>query len=144
MQTFVPYDDFERSASCLDMRRLGKQRVETLQLIRCNLEVSAGWKNHPAAKMWAENINGLIAYGIAMCEQWKSLGYKDTCLEKMLSYGYPDKRDLPRWWGDESVHSSHRANLMRKMPEHYSQFGWTEDPSMPYVWPSENSERISA
>lgn len=33
MQTFLPYPDFEQSAKCLDNRRLGKQRVEVLQLL---------------------------------------------------------------------------------------------------------------
>lgn len=135
MQTFVPYADFQKSAKVLDYRRLGKQRVETLQLVRCNLEVSLGWKNHPAAKMWADNVNGLIAYGVAMCDAWLDLGYKDTCRDKLLSYGEADTTDLPFWWGDESVHSSHRSNLLRKDPSFYSQWGWTDDPEAPYVWP---------
>jgi hypothetical protein len=122
MQTFVPYADFQKSAKVLDYRRLGKQRVETLQLVRCNLEVSLGWKNHPAAKMWANNINGLIAYGVAMCDAWLDLGYKDTCRDKLLSYG-------------EAVHSSHRSNLLRKDLAFYSQWGWTDDPAAPYIWP---------
>jgi hypothetical protein len=135
MQTFVPYADFQKSAKVLDYRRLGKQRVETLQLVRCNLDVSIGWKKHPAAKMWADNINGLIAYGVAMCDAWLDLGYKDTCRDKLLSYGEADANDLPFWWGDEAVHSSHRSNLLRKDLAFYSQWGWTDDPAAPYVWP---------
>ena len=34
MQTFVPYSDFDRCAEVLDDRRLHKQRVEALQLMR--------------------------------------------------------------------------------------------------------------
>lgn len=34
MQTFLPYPDFIRSAQCLDNRRLGKQRVECLQILK--------------------------------------------------------------------------------------------------------------
>ena len=34
MQTFLPYPDFARSARCLDNRRLGKQRVESYQILR--------------------------------------------------------------------------------------------------------------
>ena len=33
MQTFLPYPDFQISASVLDYRRLGKQRVECKQLL---------------------------------------------------------------------------------------------------------------
>lgn len=34
MQTFLPYSDFARSAASLDMMRLGKQRVETFQVLQ--------------------------------------------------------------------------------------------------------------
>jgi len=34
MQTFLPYADFARCAEVLDPRRLGKQRVEALQIMR--------------------------------------------------------------------------------------------------------------
>lgn len=33
------------------------------------------------------------------------------------------------------MHASHRSNLLRKEPEYYTQFGWTEPPDLPYVWP---------
>ena len=33
MQTFLPYKSFEESAKVLDWRRLGKQRVEGMQII---------------------------------------------------------------------------------------------------------------
>lgn len=136
MQTFVPYPDFKQSALVLDYRRLGKQRVETLQILNSLTGLGkAGWKNHPATKMWAGHENGLIAYGIAMCEAWKELGYKDACLEKISALGYADATDLPSWWGDDRVHSSHRSNLLRKFPEHYSQFGWVDNPAAEYVWP---------
>ena len=41
---------------------------------------------------------------------------------------------LPVWLGKEEFHASHRANLLRKDYEFYSQYGWTEDSSNPYVW----------
>ena len=34
MQTFLPHADFDRSAEVLDLRRLGKQRVEVIQIVR--------------------------------------------------------------------------------------------------------------
>lgn len=54
VQTFLPYPDFAQSAQCLDRQRLGKQRVEVLQLLKALKGESKGWKNHPAAKMWAD------------------------------------------------------------------------------------------
>ena len=42
MQTFLPYDDFVLSLDCLDYRRLGKQRVESMQLLNAMI-TTAGW-----------------------------------------------------------------------------------------------------
>ena len=33
MQTFLPYSSFAATAGLLDVRRLGKQRVEVLQVV---------------------------------------------------------------------------------------------------------------
>lgn len=136
MQTFVPYQSFEQSAEVLDYRRLGKQRVETLQILNSLLGIGkAGWKNHPATKMWKGHEHGLSAYGVAICRAWIAKGYNDTVLGKISNLVEPDDSDLPSWWGNELVHASHRANLLRKLPEHYLQYGWTENPETPYFWP---------
>ena len=44
MQTFLPYMSFDDSAAVLDYRRLGKQRVETMQILYTLLGVKVG--NH--------------------------------------------------------------------------------------------------
>jgi hypothetical protein len=137
MQTFVPYASFHLSAMSLDRQRLGKQRVETLQLLNAITGRSKGWTTHPAAVMWRDNPAGLAAYGVAVCQVWRSRGYNDTCESKIIDIVQPDASDLPEWWGDHRVHSSHRANLLRKFPEHYSKFCWKEDPTMPYFWPTQ-------
>lgn len=136
MQTFVPYDSFASSAMCLDRQRLGKQRVETYQILKTLTGESSGWSNHPATKMWVGHASGLCAYGVTVCLEWTKRGYKDTCAEKMMALITPDYGDLPRWWGDMDVHSSHRSNLLRKDPAWYSQWNWDDDPSAPYIWPT--------
>lgn len=135
MQTFVPFPSLTMSASVLDYRRLGKQRVETFQILRANLNISDGWKNHPASRMWLGHEAGLIAYGVAICEEWISRGYKDTCLGKILDLGQADENDMPFWWGDDAIHGSHRSALLRKAPDFYQQYEWQDDPSVEYVWP---------
>jgi len=52
MQTFLPYQNYSRCAEVLDNKRLGKQRVECLQILNALLDASKGWKQHPAVKMW--------------------------------------------------------------------------------------------
>lgn len=139
MQTFLPYPDFAQSARCLDRQRLGKQRVEVLQLLRALLVPGAGWGNHPAAKMWRTKELALLRYGEAICSEWIGRGYNDTCLCKMrdlyFAHRQGETNTMPDWLWNEAFHAAHRSNLLRKDPVHYSQFGWTEGPDLPYVWP---------
>ena len=84
MQTFLPYPNFRESAKVLDRQRLGKQRVETLQILRCLAGETEGWKNHPAVKMWRGYEIALTMYRLAICNEWVSRGYNDNCAEKMM------------------------------------------------------------
>jgi hypothetical protein len=151
VQTFLPYSSYHKSFECLDYRRLGKQRVEAFQLLVANedswaLEVRTkrtgktdtpkGWRNHPAAVMWRNYQAALRQYYNACIREWIRRGYNNT----MESAPLPDAIEIPHWLGNEAFHSSHRSNLIRKDPEYYSQFGWTEGPDQEYIWPKEDSE----
>jgi hypothetical protein len=76
MQTFLPYRDFNSTAYCLDYRRLGKQRLETYQIIRVLTGLSTGWANHPAVKMWKGYVPALKAYYNAIVFEWIERGYE--------------------------------------------------------------------
>ena len=51
MQTFLPFSDFAQTAAVLDARRLGKQRVEVLQILRALTFDDYGWRTYPAVTM---------------------------------------------------------------------------------------------
>ena len=137
MQTFLPIASFFESATCLDFKRLGKQRVEAWQILQTLYGKSNGWINHPAVRMWKGYEHYLSFYGLAICAEWKRRGYKDNLLmEKFwLEFNFTDSDLLPPWLGDEAFHSSHRAALLAKDLDWYSQFGWTEEPKIDYIWP---------
>lgn len=138
MQTFLPYREFHQTARVLDARRLGKQRVETLQILNALHRPNYGWQNHPAVRMWRGHEQMLAEYGLSICVEWKERGYKDTCYEKigdMLVQFPSESLKEPGWLQEEAVHISHRSNLVRKDPGHYSKF-WPEiSGDLPYVWP---------
>jgi len=141
----MPIADYELSALHLDNKRLGKQRVECLQLLNVNLPLrfpqfeykSKGWVNHPAAKMWRGHESQLISYTKFICGEWIRRGYKDTILPRMnaLESELQISDPIPSWIGDDKLHASHRSNLLRKFPEWYNQFGWSESSDLPYIWP---------
>lgn len=136
MQTFVPLGtDFTGTAKVLDRMRLGKQRVEGLQILNALTGRSKGWVNHPAVKMWKGYEPALVQYVVAMCDEWVSRGYKDTCKDKVLAIGesFPSAVITPPWLDDPEVQLSHRSNLVRKLPEHYGEF-WNVPNDLPYKW----------
>lgn len=153
MQTFLPYPDFVASGRSLDPLRLGKQRVEALQVLRGLTVPNYGWRHHPAVKMWAGYEEALVRYGLEICAVWSAGGRADTCAASLVtdlagSCGVSAVRsqgelaaagDLPPWLGDEALHLSHRSALLHKSPDFYRPlFG--ELPEVPYVWPASDRQ----
>lgn len=144
MQTFLPYPDDRASAAVLDDKRLGKQRVETLQILRALTWQKYGWQNHPAVKMWRGFVPALVAYGAAVCDEWVARGRADAVRPALLEFTggvAPSWERLhatgqrPPWLGLEALHRSHRSALVRKEPEHYRRFFGDVPDDLPYVWP---------
>ena len=153
MQTFLPYADFERSARALDTKRLGKQRVECIQVLRGLTVPTYGWRHHPAVKMWRGHEEALGRYAFTVCEVWTELGFGDTCAatigSELAAFGVGSGRTqaqletdgaLPSWLGDEGFHRSHQSSLLRKQPDFYGpKFADVPD-DLPYVWPVPGEE----
>lgn len=151
MQVFVPYTDFPNCAKCLDSPRLLKQLVEVYQILLVIHSVPKedgsprkGWVNHPAVVQWKPWPGALARYADAVAEECDMRGIETQKLRQGLSQ-FPREGDMPTWWGDEDVHSSHRARLLQKDPSHYGAFGWpeAEDPNLAerdYWWPVPNED----
>jgi len=149
MQTFLPVADFTETARLLDNPRLGKQRVECLQVLRALELPDYGWANHPAVLMWRGRTPALVAYGLAIARVWQERGFADST-ENQIGEFAPEVVNLPQedlaasgllpsWLGDEELHRSHRSNLIAKDPAFYrsrfaERFG-PEPDDLPYVWP---------
>jgi hypothetical protein len=151
VQTFLPCADFAATARVLDQRRLGKQRVEAIQVLRALTVPGYGWRHHPAAAMWAGYEEALVSYGLAVCARWTVLGHADTCATTLLvDLGATAVRaqeelasagELPPWLGDPALHRSHRSALVRKEPDHYRTLFPDVPDDLPYVWPSSDRPR---
>ena len=142
MQTFLPYNDFHLTARLLDNKRLAKQRVEVLQVLKAlyNLKnnIKSGWQNHPITKMWCGFENGLIHYGMVICDEWIFRGYKDTCKQKIEDYVYKfDGTNIiiyPEWINDNELLESHKCRLLQKNYNHYSEKIKSIDGKLPENW----------
>lgn len=129
MQTFLPYSSFGMSAKVLDNKRLGKQRVEVLQILNA-LKKGGGWVNHPAVKMWRGYEVALENYGCYIVQEWLQRGFENS-----IKFSFSTYRKLPPWMGNEGFHRSHQSNLLRKDKDHYGQFFKDVPDNLPYVWP---------
>ncbi|GAA3633726.1 MSMEG_6728 family protein [Streptomyces chitinivorans] len=150
VQTFLPLADFAGTARVLDARRLGKQRVEALQVLRALTVPGYGWARHPAVRMWTGYEEALVRYGMEICRHWRLAGRADTCEATMLTdlrhatgIAVPRSQEelgvageLPPWLGDPSFHRSHRSSLLRKDPDHYAPLFPGVPDDLPYVWPA--------
>ncbi|MEU2699162.1 MULTISPECIES: MSMEG_6728 family protein [Micromonospora] len=155
MQTFLPYPDFLASARTLDQKRLGKQRVEAIQVLRGLTRPDYGWRNHPAVKMWAGYEEALTRYGLDMCAVWCEPGRADTCagtlatdLAAACAISVIRTQDelaaageLPPWLGRDDLHRSHQSSLLRKDPAHYAPLFADVSPDLEYVWPPSDRPR---
>lgn len=148
MQTFLPYPDFERSARALDTKRLGKQRVECIQVLRGLVRPGYGWRHHPAVRMWAGHEEALARYAYTCCAVWAERGFADTCAATiaadLATTGVGSVRSeaalhaagaMPPWLGDEAFHRAHRSALLRKDPAHYGPLFPDVPDDLEYVWP---------
>ena len=154
MQTFLPYSDFTKSLQALDYRRLGKQRVETWQILNAidkrKAGIKAGWINHPATIMWEDHKDALTLYGLIACEIWAQKGYEDNMFGRIeehsqqvsyllwrptppwkvkpsLLFDFQSEVTMPPWLGDKDFHNSHKALLLQKKYEYYKQYNWQND-----------------
>ena len=137
MQTFMTHSSYEETAKQLDDKRLGKQRVEAYQIVKAlrgDYADTGAWVNHPATKMWQNNIYQLACYGYAICEEWRNIrGHDDSLIDIFMAVIHDTPSTATPWWvNDELLHMTHRSNLMRKQPEFYD-FGLPNN--IPYIWP---------
>ena len=142
---FIIVPDLQRTAELLDRSRLGKQRLEALQIINCLTEydstgtITRGWKNHPATKSWIGFTNHLKVYFNVITREWIKRGYLNTmplyeidetpyhivqCGFNGTSIIFDPNQfnsySFPFWVSFYPFYMSNQASLCRKDPKHYS------------------------
>lgn len=153
----------------LDYQRLGKQRVEAAQLIDIldyydehGEMPDQGWTNHTATKMWIGHTNALKTYFNYVVKLWIKLGYENnyeyfdvpkceilTCEFDGVTATFSGKANentFPKWFSFPPFYMSHRAALVMKKPDFYTELFLDEElePYMGkgYLWPSECSKKM--
>lgn len=138
VNTFVISTDLTQCARQLDYRRLGKQRVEAMQIIKALEGGNPGWSKHPATLMWKDHVSHLKVYCNHMIREWIRRGYNNTMqlydLDESLYHVVPCDFDgitarflspftahsFPSWFSFPPFIYAHRAALVRKDPVFYA------------------------
>lgn len=133
MQTYLPYPDCSLSACCLDDKRLLKQRLDAFAIYIALKNKKRGeiFKD-PAVMMWDGSITGLMWYHNLIADRARLRGLT-TELNLITEKIQPVI--LPRWFGDQRVHDSHKSALMKRDPHHYSIWFGDFPQNLPLLWP---------
>ncbi len=148
VQTFLPFPRFDASAAVLDDARLGKQRVETLQVLRALVLEDYGWAHHPAVRDVARPGAGAgrVRPGL---RPTSGCGAATPTARPPRSPSSPRevvgldqdelearRPDAVRGCTTRGSTRSHRAALLRKDPARYAAaLDDGVDPETPYLWP---------
>jgi hypothetical protein len=134
MQTFLPWERFDKTAACLDYKRLGKQRVECKQILQA-LAGKTAWSNHPAVRMWRGHAAVLIQYYEAIAAEWIKRGYNHTMTLPELPARFAAETGKPFWLGKYTFHQGHRNLLIQKDAGHYTKHFNSAPRGLWNIWP---------
>lgn len=157
VNTFVLCQKKEQLFWDLDSKRLGKQRVEAMQIINILENGEKGYSNHPAVKMWEGYVDALKVYHNLCIKEWIKRGFVNNMKlydidedkynivecdfdgESSEFLGKFDEFSFPPWFSFIPLILSHRASLLRKDPIHYEMYNCPEIEyyyDRGYLWPS--------
>lgn len=140
MQTFLPYTDIRKCAEVLDNKRLGKQRVETVQILNALLNPPTkkhGWHRHPAVLMWRGYEAFLCkVYLKEIIDEWVRRGFDNTkCGEHYANFLPRLGKPIAPHWLNEELCITHRSRLIQKDPEFYRPKFPGNPEDLGYLWP---------
>mmetsp|Transcript_22204 Transcript_22204/g.56016 ORF Transcript_22204/g.56016 Transcript_22204/m.56016 type:complete len:115 (+) Transcript_22204:120-464(+) len=107
-----------------------------------NPERYKNFQNAGFCRMWRGFEPALAMYYNAAVKEWARRGHRN--IECVLEEVDAGQVQMPAWLGEEKLHACHRAALLCKDPQHYGRFGWSEQPSVEYLWPEKQAVRRHA
>lgn len=141
MQTFILSTNLRESFKMLDYKRLGKQRLECLQILNTITNNKKAWSNHPAIKTWRHYPEFLAYYGHLACQEWIARGYNSTIHTKFEELVLGVHMHVPMFWynGDiDKLIACHKSSLYLKDPVFYASFAEFKDMPRDYYIPEQS------
>jgi len=132
MEIFHSEETWSLSVLALDDKRLGKQRLECIQILLSLSGIINIWEipkyihNHPVTLLWKGNEDYLLSYTTACIIEWGNRGYKNTkCISafhdmRAITGDYPVK-GKPSFITADFI-QSHKIKLYSKNPLFYAKY----------------------
>ena len=132
MQVFHPYKSALKSIQCLDNSRMGKQRLECIQILLANNNIDTEWEvpksvpPHKNVVLW-KNYSGYLFYYLGiLLNEWEDRGMKNFVCRGMYEklrniYGLQENTKRPRFIDNKFIQTQ-RLSLLNKKMEHYYKF----------------------
>lgn len=114
MQIFITGSPFE-TAQVLDKRRLNKQIIECLQIMKAIKGESKAWLNHPCVKMYREHLDWLKNYFGTLDD------FRDGHIEHAKFFSFLADKFRPHFHTQEYFNQMKRR-LFTKDNEYYKQW----------------------
>lgn len=128
----LPHPHLAASARTFDNGELLRQ----VDLARAALiELNAGKHYKARTLMWLGYRLGLTDYLNRLIIEAMARGYATSPYVEIPKNMERHIR-LPPWFGDERVHISHQALLLRKNPSFYGRYNWGVLPTFPVLHPA--------
>lgn len=131
MNTPLPFANFAVCAMVLSDHHLDVALYDARKVQDCLQGRLLGYSTHPVVAMWRKNMLALMMYGDCMLRELHRRGHNPKRPLMLTSefHHVPFLPDYapPEWLGDFRFHSQQRGILLRKNPEWYGQWGWTDD-----------------
>lgn len=128
----------------LDVLEDGHVTDIVLEGMQCLRDIYAGALGRDV-RAWRRHPQGLLFYVISAEKElsWRGMGAVGTrniaSAFTWISRQEPTMSpQMPSWYGDPSLHLSHRSHLIRVSPEYYTRrLPLTTPLELPLIWPSE-------
>lgn len=149
--TLLPYPNFSICAMVLDDRRLFETVTASSAVISTLQDRGGLSQSHPTVRIWEGCVVALMLYRDCMLREAyrRQLESKWPVLLTRApddDLGNPRGIIMPGWLGDDRLHSSHRAALLRWALGSYAHRGWDENEKMPrrgVWWPWDEETEVS-
>lgn len=144
MQIFLPYPDFESSAGVFSYTTMMDQCTAILRTLNTLHDVEGTedmrQTDERVLEMWETYEPQLCEYALVLVAEWERrnmLGSYREQFERHLEWATSGDfvMQKPEWFGDPTLHMSHKAALIRMEPDFYAPLFPGVDQNMQMVWP---------